>query len=144
MNDFVDPADPDEQEMFEGHTVTFTHDEWVNNRTSTAFGMIKSVPTKKAKTPGVKAVLIRSASFTKAKKMMRQLGALQPPADLPEIVSATIDICAANPDRYLPLITDHILKERLHQLDVARAALESMTAILKASDSSNPPDPATK
>ncbi|WP_407510655.1 hypothetical protein [Ralstonia sp. GP101] len=59
--------------------------------------MRKIVPKAKEKTPGVKAVLIFHDSFLRAKRRMKECTSIRPVIDLPEIISAMIDVCDADP-----------------------------------------------
>ncbi|MCW3678645.1 hypothetical protein [Burkholderia cenocepacia] len=108
--------------------VVFTKDDWQNQKTSEAFGIKKSVAGGKSQTPGMKAVLVYHASFLESKKLMKQIQSVQPTPDLPEVISAMIDVCAKEPEVYLPKITKAILDRRDMLNALARHAAEEREA----------------
>jgi hypothetical protein len=122
-------------------TVTFTLSEWKHDPISEAFGIRKAVPKTKEPTPGVKSVLIYHDSFVRAKKHMRGYKQLHPVVDLPEVISAMIDVCDADPDLW-PRITHAILTRRERQnahlraivLEQERQRLDSRTSSPHATD----------
>ncbi|MEM5387890.1 hypothetical protein VSR68_30510 [Paraburkholderia phymatum] len=100
--------------------VTFTADEWRGDDASEAFGVRKVVPKKKEPTPGMKAVLVFAESFRHAKKQMRAYPAFRPVLDLPELISAMIDVCAAD-----PALMERVIRRVVEQRKVHLAAMES-------------------
>lgn len=134
------PVDDESDENLQ--TVTFTLSEWKHDPISEAFGIRKAVPKSKEPTPGVKSVLIYHDSFVRAKKHMRGYKQLHPVVDLPEVISAMIDVCDADPDLW-PRITHAILTRRERQnahlraivLEQERQRLDSRTS------SPHPADP---
>jgi len=100
--------------------VTFTADEWVNDPASEAFGVTKSVPKPKEQTPGMKAILVFQESFRRARKRMKEYTVFRPTLDLPELISAMIDVCDADP-AIMEKVMRRIIEERKQQL----AAMEA-------------------
>jgi len=100
--------------------VTFTAQEWREDDASEAFGVRKVVPKKKEPTPGMKAVLVFDESFRSAKKQMRAYPAFRPVLDLPELISAMIDVCAAD-----PALMERVIKR---VVEVRKAQLAAMEA----------------
>jgi hypothetical protein len=100
--------------------VTFTADEWRGDDASEAFGVRKVVPKKKEPTPGMKAVLVFDESFRCAKKQMKAYPAFRPVLDLPELISAMIDVCAAD-SALMERVIRRVVSVRKGQL----AAMES-------------------
>src|SRR5476651_2268265 len=88
--------------------VSFTKEEWKNDDVSEAFGITKSVKKPKEKTPGVKAILVFEDSFHRAKRQMKEYRNLRPVVDLPEIISAMIDVCDADQE-LMALVTKNII-----------------------------------
>ena len=103
--------------------VTFTADEWKNEQASEALGVTKSVPKKKEPTPGMKAILVFDESFRRAKKQMKAYPAFRPALDLPEVISAMIDVCDSDA-AIMGRVMRRILEQRKRQL----AAMESGVA----------------
>ncbi|MBW5287784.1 hypothetical protein DF047_35520 [Burkholderia cenocepacia] len=112
-------SDTEKQE----NVVTFTAAEWRSEESSEAFGVRKVVPKKKEPTPGMKAVLVFDDSFREAKKQLKKFPAFRPQLDLPELLSAMIDVCCADP-AVMEKVTRRIIEMRKQQL----AALEAGTA----------------
>lgn len=110
----IRPADNDD-------VVTFTASEWRHDQVSEAFGVRKTVAKLKEPTPGVKPVLIFHDSYLIAKKRMRQLKQFHPIVDLPEVISAMIDVCDADLD-LMPRVTLAIVERRERQLASLRVA----------------------
>lgn len=77
--------------------------------------MRKIVPKAKEKTPGVKAVLIFHDSFLRAKRRMKECTSIRPVIDLPEIISAMIDVCDADP-AVMEKVGKKMLERRAQQL----------------------------
>jgi hypothetical protein len=77
--------------------VPFTAEDWLNDPSSEAFGVRKLVPKRKESTPGMKAILVSQESFRRAKKQMKTHPVFRPKLDLPELISAMIDVCDADP-----------------------------------------------
>ncbi|BCZ85760.1 hypothetical protein PTKU64_94350 (plasmid) [Paraburkholderia terrae] len=100
--------------------VTFTADQWKNEQASEALGVTKSVPKKKEPTPGMKAILVPDENFRSAKKQMKAYPAFRPALDLPEVIGAMIDVCAADP-ALMERVIRRIVESRKAQL----AAMES-------------------
>jgi hypothetical protein len=107
--------------------VTFTADEWKNEQASEALGVTKAVPKKKEPTPGMKAVLVFEESFRRAKKQMKAYPAFRPALDLPEVISAMIDVCDADP-ALMERVTRRILEQREQQLAEMKIAASRPTA----------------
>lgn len=110
MSDVQNPAEQ----------VTFSEREWREDDASEAFGVRKVVPKKKEPTPGMKAVLVFDESFRSAKKQMKAYPAFRPVLDLPELISAMIDVSAAEP-ALMEKVTRRIIDVRKEQL----AAMEA-------------------
>ncbi|MEX3605240.1 MAG: hypothetical protein VB142_00230 [Burkholderia sp.] len=106
----------------QAESVTFTADEWKGEEATEAFGVRKVVPKKKEPTPGVKAVLVFEDSFRRAKKHLKAYPLLRPQLDLPELISAMIDVCDADP-AIMGKVTRRIIDVRKQQL----AAMEAGT-----------------
>ncbi|MEX3582924.1 MAG: hypothetical protein VB137_10515 [Burkholderia sp.] len=102
------------------NVVTFTADEWRGEESTEAFGVRKVVPKKKEPTPGMKAILVFEDSFREAKKQLKKYPAFRPQLDLPELLSAMIDVCCADP-AVMEKVTRRIIDVRKQQL----AALEA-------------------
>ncbi|MEX3614103.1 MAG: hypothetical protein VB141_10230 [Burkholderia gladioli] len=100
--------------------VTFTADEWRGEESSEAFGVRKVVPKKKEPTPGMKAILVFEDNFRRAKKHLKDYPMLRPQLDLPELISAMIDVCDADP-AIMEKVTRRIIDVRKQQL----AAMEA-------------------
>lgn len=106
------PVEPD--------TVVFTRAEWEADDESEAFGVRKIVPKAKEKTPGVKAVLVFHESFLRAKRRMKECTFIRPVIDLPEIISAMIDVCDAD-----PVVMEKVGKKMLERRAQQLAELQS-------------------
>ncbi|CAB3770852.1 hypothetical protein [Paraburkholderia humisilvae] len=102
--------------------VTFTADEWLNDPASAAFGVTKLVPKAKEPTPGMKAILVSQESFRRAKKQMKAFPAFRPQLDLPELISAMIDVCDADP-AIMERVALRIIEERQRQIDAMKGSL---------------------
>lgn len=109
-------SDTEKQE----NVVTFTAAEWRGEESSEAFGVRKVVPKKKEPTPGMKAILVFEESFRQAKKHLKDYPMLRPQLDLPELISAMIDVCHADPT-IMEKVTRRIIDVRKLQL----AAMEA-------------------
>lgn len=112
-------------DQHDNHLITFTKDEWQNDEASEAFGVVKSVRKPKEKTPGVKAVLIFQDSFNRAKVRMREYRNFRPVVDLPEVISAMIDVCAEDAD-LMTRVTAHIVSRREAQLGEMKSGLDAL------------------
>ncbi|CAJ5181223.1 Uncharacterised protein [Burkholderia pseudomallei] len=106
----------------QANVVTFTADEWRGEESTEAFGVRKVVPKKKEPTPGMKAILVFEDSFRRAKKHLKAYPMLRPQLDLPELISAMIDVCDADP-AIMEKVTRRIIDVRKQQL----AAMEAGT-----------------
>lgn len=104
----------------QSNVVTFTADEWRGEESTEAFGVRKVVPKKKEPTPGMKAILVFEDSFREAKKQLKKYPAFRPQLDLPELLSAMIDVCCADP-AVMEKVTRRIIDVRKQQL----AAMEA-------------------
>src|SRR5215472_12145835 len=102
-----------------GEQVTFSEREWREDETSEAFGVRKVVPKKREPTPGMKAVLVFEESFRSAKKQMKAYPAFRPVLDLPELISAMIDVSAAD-----PALMEHVIRRVLLVRKGQLAAME--------------------
>lgn len=109
-------SDTEKQE----NVVTFTAAEWRGEDSSEAFGVRKVVPKKKEPTPGMKAILVFEDSFRRAKKRLKDYPMLRPQLDLPELISAMIDVCDADP-AIMEKVARRIIDARKQQL----AAMEA-------------------
>lgn len=106
----------------QANVVTFTAAEWRGEESSEAFGVRKVVPRKKEPTPGMKAILVFEDSFRRAKKHLKNYPMLRPQLDLPELISAMIDVCDADP-AIMEKVVRKIIDVRKQQL----AAMEAGT-----------------
>ena len=104
-----------------GH-VTFKADDWLNDPASEAFGVTKMVPKPKEPTPGMKAILVSEESFRRAKKQMKAYPAFRPQLDLPELISAMIDVCDADP-AVMERVVRRIIDERKRQLELMMVSM---------------------
>jgi hypothetical protein len=105
--------------------VSFTKDEWQNDEVSEAFGVPKTIKKPKEKTPGVKAILVFEDSFYRSKKRLKEYKNLRPAVDLPEVISAMIDVCDSD-DELMMLVTKKIIMRREKQLSELKAGLDSI------------------
>ncbi|RQR22923.1 hypothetical protein DIE23_35665 [Burkholderia sp. Bp9143] len=101
--------------------VSFTADQWLAEDETEAFGVRKIVPKKKEPTPGVKAILVFEDSFRRAKKHLKAYPLLRPQLDLPELISAMIDVCDADP-AIMEKVARRIIDARRQQLDAMAAS----------------------
>ncbi|KVD99661.1 hypothetical protein WI91_02380 [Burkholderia vietnamiensis] len=105
----------------QANVVTFTADEWRGEESTEAFGVRKVVPKKKEPTPGMKAILVFDDSFREAKKQLKKYPAFRPQLDLPELLSAMIDVCCADP-AIMEKVTRRIIDVRKKQLEALEAS----------------------
>lgn len=104
----------------QANVVTFTAAEWRGEESTEAFGVRKVVPKKKEPTPGMKAILVFEDSFRRAKKHLKDYPMLRPQLDLPELISAMIDVCDADPT-IMEKVTRRIVVVRKEQLATLEA-----------------------
>ena len=78
--------------------IVFTKDEWTGTDKSTAFGLEKVHLKPKQKVDGVKAILVYDESFKRAKGALKTCSNFRPTLDLPELISAMIDVCVLDAD----------------------------------------------
>jgi hypothetical protein len=104
--------------------VSFTKDEWTATDKTTAFGVEKVHLKPKEKVKGVKAILVHDDSFRRAKGALKFSTDFRPALDLPELISAMIDVCTADAE-VMKKVQLQILTQREKSLLAMRAQFES-------------------
>jgi uncharacterized protein YdhG (YjbR/CyaY superfamily) len=104
--------------------VSFTKEEWTEAATSTAFGLAKAKVNVKPKVAGMKAILVHDESFKRCKGALKFFTDFRPALDLPELISAMIDVCTADAE-VMKKVQLQILTQREKSLLAMRAQFES-------------------
>jgi hypothetical protein len=119
-------SNDDSESAGEGENVTFSREEWLLDRTSTAFGLLKATPRTKERREGVKAILVETETFLALKAKTRDITGITPKIDVAEVINAAL-LLAAEDDAIWSHVLACLADHRTEQASKLRERLTANT-----------------